>query len=149
MRREVHRAGARGFTLIELLIVVAIFGIAAAIGIPAWQNYTVRSQVERALAVTSPAKSAVLAYYRKHKAFPDTNAQAKLGKPDSITDRYAASVTVGQGGSLQLDIDPAHADNGIRGKTLELTPEVVGGTLRWVCRAPDIHNGYLPSHCRS
>jgi type IV pilus assembly protein PilA len=49
-----------GFTLIELMIVVAIIGILAAIALPAYQDYTIRSRITEGLSVAGDAKRAVI-----------------------------------------------------------------------------------------
>lgn len=49
----------KGFTLIELMIVVAIIGILAAIALPAYQDYTIRSKVSEGVILASEAKTAV------------------------------------------------------------------------------------------
>jgi type IV pilus assembly protein PilA len=46
----------KGFTLIELMIVVAIIGILAAVALPAYQDYTQRSQTTEAMLLTSGSK---------------------------------------------------------------------------------------------
>src|SRR5437868_4022246 len=81
----------KGFTLIELMIVVAIIGILAAIAIPAYQDYTVRSQVSEGLTLAAQAKTAVAESFSQTGSAPANRLAA--GMTATATDTSGNYVT--------------------------------------------------------
>ena len=79
----------QGFTLIELMIVVAIIGILAAIAIPAYQDYTIRSQVSEGLTLAASAKAAVAESFANRGEWI-TQAHCRNVDPEELFVRGAA-----------------------------------------------------------
>lgn len=135
-----------GFTLIELMIVVAIIGILAAIALPAYQDYTARSQMAEAMSLASGARTAVTEYWTSEGALPADNAAAGLAKAAEIKGNYVAQVAVAEG-IITATMAKAGVADGIAGKTLVLTPTTGEGSVQWECSG-DAEAKYYPSTCR-
>lgn len=136
----------QGFTLIELMIVVAIIGILAAVAIPAYQDYTVRTKVSEGLSLASGAKTSVTETVLSSGAYPTTNTEAGLASAASISGNNVASVSVGAGGAITITYTN---DAAIAGETLVLTPSTTAGSVIWDCTGGSVEARFRPGNCRS
>lgn len=123
----------KGFTLIELMIVVAIIGILAAIAIPAYQDYTIRSQVSEGLTLAGAAKAAVAESFSQTGVPPaDRIAAGMSNLANDTSGKYVTAVDIADG---TITIAYGYEANAkIATQTLALTPYETGdASVAWQC----------------
>jgi type IV pilus assembly protein PilA len=139
----------KGFTLIELMIVVAIIAILAAIAIPAYQDYLVRSQVSEGSVLADGSKTAMAEFYSNTGHFPSTNASAGLATSTSIKGQYVSEVNVGTTqGKITVSYAGPKANSAISSSTLIFSSVTNGGSIEWHCTGGTVASKYLPTSCR-
>ena len=137
----------QGFTLIELMIVVAIIGILAAIAIPAYQDYIVRSKVTELVTAADACKTSVSEYAQSQNTLPDNTTVAGC---TNATTKFISELTV-VNGVVTVSATGSIGGTISAGQGLSLTPTFVSGSpIQWKC-APattPIPVKYLPANCR-
>ena len=166
MLKNITKTVQQGFTLIELMIVIAIIGILAALAIPAYQDYLIRSQASEGLAMASAAKASVAEFYANRGEWPSGNDQAGIGSATDIQGKYVQSITILDGG-IQVEYGNEANQDHLVSETVGLEPGAsVNGDVIWRCGYGDNPSGwasdtasgttsttvlskYLPSVCRA
>ncbi|RYE40685.1 MAG: pilin [Sphingobacteriales bacterium] len=147
------KAMQKGFTLIELMIVVAIIGILAAVALPAYQDYTARSQVSEAIVLFEGPKGGITEFWSNKGAYPASNASAGVAGAASISGKYVSQVNIASTGVITATMKGAGSvAKGLETTTVSLSPTTTAGSIKWVCKAgvtgTAMKTKYLPSSCR-
>ena len=127
----------QGFTLIELMIVVAIIGILAAIAVPAYQDYTIRSRVSEAAALSGAVKTAMDVAFSEGYALgsiPTTAASLNLSTSTSYNSKYVTSVAYNQSGVITVMLKSVKDLGTAKTKSVVYSPINRTGNLEWFVR---------------
>jgi type IV pilus assembly protein PilA len=142
----------QGFTLIELMIVVAIIGILAAIAVPAYQDYTVKSKVSEAASLMAATKTAIEVAYSEGYELTSLPGRASLGLSgsSSYTGKYVANVDYDQtSGLITVTMSTERSlPSTVQGATVIWTPTAnQGGSISWgVSASSSVPQKYLPKN---
>lgn len=99
-----HASGVRGFTLIELLVVMVIAGILAAIAIPNYSEYVVRSNRSAAQSFIADVASRQAQFFLDRRTYATTVAALNLPVPAEVASRYDFAIDVQAGPPLTYTV---------------------------------------------
>jgi Zn-dependent protease with chaperone function len=128
----------RGGGATGLVVLAAVIAVAAAVGIPAYRDYEVKSRLTLSYLSSEPTRRALAAYYAEHKEAPASLEAAGLAAtlPDG------SQLTL-EPESMVLTVDSP------RGQLVFAPQEGADGTLTWQCSAgTGVRAAQLPAPCR-
>ena len=146
----------QGFTLIELMIVVAIIGILAAIAIPAYNDFTIRSKVTEVVNMAGVCKTSVAEYFQSKGVLPANATEAGCSSTDSLLATAptvaAGAITTSAKGSLAGQLTGNSSGIILGYLPVQQGGAATGAIIAWDCSSAagtTILPKYLPAVCRS
>ena len=136
-----------GFTLIELMVVVAVLAFLITIGLPAYQNYVIRTKVAEIMLFADSARSNLSEYYLTSGHMPDSTEEANINTSADQSE-YIGSIsfsTTSNTATLTYTVSNLSVSGDIA-----LVGTASADGMRWSCSTPGttLESVYLPQNCR-
>ena len=132
--------------LVAMLLMMPTLGILAGIAVPAYRNYTIRTQVAEGLRLSVPIESAIASAYAAQGSWP--RDLSTLNAPLITRGQYVEQIEVWNG-TIHIRYGE-HANRLISGQQLALTPALAHNDVIWNCggSATTVPARFLPKMCR-
>lgn len=137
-------------TLVCAGLAIPVAGIVAAIAIPAYQDYMIRSRVTAASMIAMRLRDAIQSGLAEDGVCP-ANGSPGIGEPSSFAGKDIAPIDVGtfDGGRCGYAIVMADAGNSaLDEKTLRWELDSSADVPAWRCSS-DLAGKWLPAACRT
>lgn len=136
--------------VLMLFMVIGVVAVLAAIAIPQYQTYVMRSQVVNAYSSADALKPNVIEAYRRQGRCPG-NGEGGLLEAEAYASQYVSAINIGasQADARQcaMEVTLRSTNMNINGKHLLLSMSPASGTPGWSCSS-DVPEKYLPALCR-
>jgi len=141
----------KGFTLIELMIVVAIIGILAAIAIPAYQDYMIRTKVSEGMVLAGEAKVAVAETAASLGGLANvTVANSGFTFPAGGTPYVTSIAVTPVTGVITVTMGGTEGTGASVEPVITLTPNQAAAEdpITWTCSTTAGEDKHVPANCR-